>query len=1029
MLPDPNDSASECPSSPLPVLVPWPDSGSVAEYVAALLRSERLGSQVVHHRIIPGSPAHFGDPVRPWPPALTRVLKAAGVTRLYSHQAQATDLARAGRHVVVATPTASGKTLCFNLPVMESVLADPEARALYVYPLKALAQDQLGVLRRLAKFMPPGRELTAAIYDGDTTAHFRKKARNAPPNVLLTNPEMLHLSMLPLHETWAKLFASLRYVVIDEVHTYRGVLGSHMGMVLRRLRRVAAAWGADPTFIFCSATVGNPAGLCQALTDLPVAAVTQSGAPSSARHILFINPLGSPSQVAILMLQSALARGLRTIVYCQSRKMSELIALWAAERSGTFKDRISAYRAGFLPEERRSIEARMATGELLAVISTSALELGIDIGGLDLCILVGYPGSVMATWQRSGRVGRAGRESAVVLIAQEDALDQFFMRHPENFFARPPENAVLNPHNPVILDRHLICAAAELSLQADEPLLQDPKIMTRVQALTAQGRLFELTDGPTGEWATDRKRPQREVDLRGSGQTMHIESTGKGEEGRGIGTVDQVRACRETHPGAVYLHHGRTYVIQELDLNTGTIRAVPARVRYYTRVRAEKSTEILEVFHSKTVGASRVSLGCLKVTEHITGYEKLAVRGGRLLGVTKLPDMPPLVFETEGMWFDIPESVRCGAEKRMLHFMGGIHAVEHACIGMMPLLVLTDRNDLGGISIPMHPQTGGAAVFIYDGLPGGAGLVRQGYAQAEELLAATLTNVRNCPCDLGCPSCVHSPKCGSGNRPIDKAAGIFVLTGLLGRSSEDVTQPVSPSGGGFASAGNPDDRPGSGQNGPAAALPPRLAMEPGPPKLPAMNGPLPGAPQVPSRYGVLDIETRSSAADVGGWHHADRMGVSIAVLYDSGADKYVSFTQNEIPALAERMADFDLLIGFNILRFDYAVLRGVHRFPWRRLPTLDLLASIHSRLGFRLKLDNLAHATLGAGKSADGLMALQWWKEGRLDLIESYCRQDVAVTRGIYLFGREHGHVLFTNKSGRKAKLPVDWATFTPPAT
>ncbi|MGE4552529.1 MAG: Zn-binding domain-containing protein, partial [Desulfovibrionaceae bacterium] len=836
-----------------------------------------------------------------------------------------------------------------------------------------------------------------------------KKIRDNPPNVVLTNPEMLHLSVLPHHETWAPLLASLRWVVIDEVHTYRGVLGSHMGMVLRRLRRVAAAWGADPTFIFCSATVGNPAELCRALTDLPVTAVTESGAPTSARHMLFINPLGSPSQAAILMLQSALARGLRTIVYCQSRKMTELIALWAAERSGEYMGRISAYRAGFLPEERRGIEARMATGELLAVISTSALELGIDIGGLDLCILVGYPGSVMATWQRGGRVGRAGRESAVALIAQEDALDQYFMRHPEDFFARPPENAVLNPHNPVILDRHLVCAAAELTLQADEPLLQAPEVLARVQALTAEGRLFELADGPGGEWATDRKRPQREVDLRGSGHTLHIESTGAGEGGKAIGAVigmvDQVRALRETHPGAVYLHHGRTYVIQELDLAAGTVRAAPARVRYYTRVRGEKSTEILEVFDTKAVGACRVSLGRLKVTEQITGYEKRAVRGGRMLGITPLPDMPPLVFETEGLWFDIPDAVRREAEDKMLHFMGGIHAAEHAAIGIMPLLVLTDRNDLGGISTPMHPQTGGPAVFIYDGLPGGAGLARQGYAQAAELLAATLTNVRDCPCDLGCPSCVHSPKCGSGNRPIDKAACIFVLAGMLGEAYEPAACPPPPPRLTLTAA--PED--------------PDMADAP-------CDQPAP-APVDPGRYGVLDIETRYSAADVGGWNRADRMGVSIAVLYDSGPDEYVAFTQDEIPALAERMADFDLMIGFNILRFDYAVLRGVHRFPWMRVPTLDLLASIHSRLGFRLKLDNLAQATLEVGKSADGLMALQWWKEGRMDLIESYCRQDVAVTRDLYRFGREHGHVLFTNKAGRKAKIPVDWAIFRPDAS
>jgi len=816
-------------------------------------------------------------------------------------------------------------------------------------------------------------------------ASARAKIRKRPPNLLLTNPEMLHLSLLPHHGAWAQVFATLTHIVLDEVHTYRGVLGAHMSQVLRRLARICRYYGSSPAYVFCSATVGNPAQLCELLTGLAPVPVVESGAPAGDRHMVFLNPEDSPATAAIQLLQAGLSRGLKTIVYAQSRRMTELIALWAAEKSGQYRDKISAYRAGFLPEERRDIEARMASGELLAVISTSALELGIDIGGLDLCILVGYPGSVMATLQRGGRVGRARQESAVVLVAQEDALDQFFMRHPEDFFARPPENAVLNPANPVILPRHLVCAAAELPLVQGEPYLDSPGARTALEGLLARGELLASADGR--EILSPRKRPHHNVDLRGAGSQLAIEDAAMGEV---IGAVDSLRACRETHPGAVYLHRGRTWLIESLDLPGRTVKARAARVGYYTRARSSKETEILEIFARREVLGTRVTLARLKVTERITGYEKRATRGGTLLGMVPL-DLPPSVFETEGIWFDIPDEARRKAEAEYLHFMGGIHALEHAAIGVLPLLVMTDRNDLGGISTPMHPQVGGAAVFIYDGMPGGAGLTREAFDRAEELVRRTLGVVRDCPCELGCPSCVHSPKCGSGNRPIDKAAARFLLRELtLGAPGPDRAPDISPET---------------------------------PPKEAAMT--LPGLDRAPSaapaRFAVLDVETRRSAAEVGGWTRPDLMGISVAVLYDSGTDSFTDFQEHEIPALAERLRAFDLVVGFNILRFDYGVLAGVHPFAWSRLPTLDMLLHVHQRLGYRLKLDNLAQATLNVGKSADGLQALKWWQEGRLDEIAAYCRQDVAVTRDLYLFGRENRYVLFQNKAGQKARLPVDW--------
>lgn len=952
---------------------------NIQEYIDSLLSSPVMGDQVVHHRVIEGHDPSFGEPRRSFSPSINAVLGFRDIEHLYSHQAEATDYARAGRNVVVATPTASGKTLTYNLPVLEQCLRDPDSHALYLFPLKALAQDQLKTFNEMAALMPENSRPEAAIYDGDTTPYKRKKIRDTPPAVILTNPEMLHLSMLPYHEKWAPFLAGLTHIVVDEVHTYRGVMGSHMAMVFRRLLRICKYYGADPSFVFSSATVGNPSALCRDLTGLEVSEITESGAASGKRNFIFFNPVSSPYSAAIQLLKAGLARGLRTIVYTQSRKMTELISMWVNEKAGEYKDRISAYRAGFLPEERREIEQKMSSGDLLAVISTSALELGIDIGGLDLCILVGYPGSVMATLQRGGRVGRSQRESAVILVGQEDALDQYFMRHPDDFFSRPPENAVLNPYNPVIMERHLVCAAAELTLRDDDYLLKDSEIKKRVEQLEKNGTLLRNRRGD--EIYSKRKRPHRDVSLRGAGSTLHIEDTANGEA---IGTIDEVRAYSEAHEGAVYIHRGTTYSIKELDLGSKKVRASRERVGYYTRARKNKSTEILEVYSQKKVFGTVMRFGKLKVTEQVTGYEKRAVRGGKLLGIVPL-DMPPVIFETQGLWMEISPDIKRRAEDDFVHFMGGIHAVEHAAIGILPLLVLTDRNDLGGISTPMHEQVDGPAVFIYDGIPGGAGLTMQAFEQAEELLERTLQIIVDCECELGCPTCVHSPKCGSGNRPIDKAAAIFVLEQMVnGRPPEkieDISMVLVPFG--------EDIKEEKKKN--------------------------------PDSYGVLDVETRRSAQEVGGWNKAERMGISIAVLYDSTEDKFFEYEEDQIPEMMERASKLDLIIGFNIERFDYKVLSGVHAFNYKALPTLDLLLKVYERLGYRLKLDNIAQATVDAAKSADGLKALEWWKEGKLDLISEYCKQDVAVTRDVYLFGRENGYVLFTNKEKKKVRLPVDW--------
>ncbi len=957
-----------------------PVAGSINEYVESLRTSKRLGHLVVHHAVMESRDPVYADAGAAGSEPMAEILRELGIEALYSHQQEAISAVSAGRNVVVATPTSSGKTLIYNLPVLDRIISEPDTRAMYLFPLKALAQDQFRAFNETAAACR-GHAPTAAIYDGDTSAWRRKKIRENPPNVIMTNPEMVHLGFLPHHDKWASFFANLKYVVVDEVHTYRGVLGSHMAQVLRRFLRVCAEYGAAPVFIFSSATIANPAELAETLTGLTVHPVTGSGAPEGRRHLVFINPADSPPHTAIQLLKAALYRQLRTIVYCQSRKMTELIAMWAGSEKGPFSGKISAYRAGFLPEERREIEGQLLSGELLAVIATSALELGIDIGDLDLCLLVGYPGTVMATRQRGGRVGRAGRDSAVVLIGGEDALDQYILRHAAEFIHRPPESAMVNPDNPEILSRHLVCAAAEIPVNAADPAFDRPMVRSCLDELAAKGELLCSADGQM--YYAARKSPHRHVELRGAGSRFTIID---GPSGQHLGEVDGFRAFRETHPGAIYLHHGQTYQVDKLDPETQTVTARRANPPYYTRVRANKQTEILDIYAEKTVGAARICFGRLKVTDQITGYEKMQIRDKKRINILPL-DLPPQIFETEGIWFTIPQAIQAESEDAQMHFMGGIHAVEHAAIGICPLFVLSDRNDLGGISITFHPQVGSAAVFVYDAFPGGIGLCRSAFDRAEALLEETLQTIAACECESGCPSCVHSPKCGSGNRPIDKLSAAFILKRLTAGAAGD--------------ADFPD-----------------VAVEPQPEQSKA---PTAGASKPLPDYGVLDIETRRSAEEVGGWHRSHLMGVSCAVLYLAGADVYRVYYDTDISALVADMQRLELIVGFNIKRFDYGVLGGYVDFSPAALPTLDILESVHGHLGYRLSLDHLARESLGEEKTADGMQALKWWKEGRLDDIVAYCKKDVAITNNMYLYGRRHGYLLFRNKAGHLVRLPVDW--------
>jgi len=1012
----------------------------VAEYVEALKKSRQFGDQVVCHDEKDARAAVAGKPDLSWPKPIEGLLAAMAIPELFAHQARAIDLIRMGRHVVMATPTASGKSLVYTLPIVERILTNPHSRTLYISPLKALAQDQHRAFETVAGHLTQG-QLASGIYDGDTTAWFRKKIRNSPPHILLTNPEMIHLALLPYHQQWRLLFENLDFVVIDEVHTYRGLLGSHLAQVFRRLQRICVFYGSRPVYICCSATVANPVELVHQLTGLDAEAVTRSGAPRGSRHVVMLNPHDGPVQATIQLLKAALQRGLRTIVYTQSRKLTELLAMWVGERSGEFREKISAYRAGLLPEERREIEHKLASGELLAVITTSALELGIDIGDLDLCILVGYPGSIVATWQRGGRVGRGGQPSALVVVAGEDALDQYFMRNPKVFLNKGPEAAVVNPDNPDILVRHLTCAAAEFPLETTEPYLENRAIRKGVVQLLDEARLLKSADGDR-IYAT-RKMPHREVDLRGGGSRYTIVDRHTGHH---RGEIDGLRVFRETHPGAIYLHRGETLLVNDLDLEERVVRVAPARVDYYTKVRTTKETEIIDIIDAGPVGRLQVSYGILRITEQVTGYEKWQIRGRRKMNILPL-DLPPHVFETQGVWFDVPLEIQDDVEKAHLHFMGGIHAVEHAAIGILPLLVMADRNDLGGISTPYHPQVGRAAIFIYDGIAGGAGLSQQVYRQIDQLFARTHEAVASCPCDTGCPACVHSPKCGSGNRPIDKTAANFILRRISRLSAAKFARKIEPGGTLKSPAGSVAAQT-HGHPGPFRPAHPSIGRSGGKKRLRLLRrrkrrrryataakkierrlSPEPAVEIVPPesteqpdiRFGVFDIETQLSAQEVGGWHRADLMRVSCVVLYDSKDGVFHEYLEDKVDALITHLQTLDLVIGFNVKRFDYRVLSGYTDIDFGTLPTLDLLEAVQTRLGFRLSLDHLAKETLGTPKSADGLQALRWWRQGKIREIVDYCKKDVEITRDLYLYGRKHRYLVFRNKAGQTVRVPVSW--------
>jgi DEAD/DEAH box helicase domain-containing protein len=731
------------------------------------------GEELAHVQTVPAAEPRMASVPQELHPQLREILPFDG---LYEHQRDAWDAAARGEHLILATGTASGKSLAFNLPVLDAIAREPKERALYLYPTKALAQDQA---RALAELRAPN--VRAAIYDGDTPGERRWQIRRWA-NVILTNPDMLHVGVLPHHDRWADVLHNLRYVVVDEAHVYRGVFGSHVGNVLRRLRRLAGVYGAEPQLLLASATIANPGELAASLAGVRATVVARDAAPRAERTIALWNPelldaeLGlraSPLGEASRLMAALTTRGLRTICFAKSRKAAELIHRFTVDRVDTATGkRLAPYRAGYTPAQRRDIERRLVEGELLGVSATDALELGIDIGLLDCAISVGFPGTVASLRQQWGRAGRRGHGLAV-LIASQDALDQYFMREPEMLLDRRVEAAILDHANPRVLDGHVRAAAFEAPVDdADRVTLGD-------EALERAALLPDLKHTKSGYVWAGRDYPAGQFGLRSS--TPDTFAVVEAQHGTVLGLVERERAYSTVHEGAVYLHLGESYLVRELDLQARTAVVTPYSGDYYTQAKKETNTAIEETLRLERRCGLELSFGRISVTERVIAYQKKSVRDQATLETVDL-DLPETSFETEAVWY-LPEPAQLDGLEKMPTLLGTLHAAEHSMIALLPLWAMCDRWDIGGLSTNIHFQTSRPTVFIYDGHPGGVGITERGFNAFEGWVADTARMLEGCPCSDGCPSCVQSPKCGNLNELLDKGGALTFLRRLVAAST------------------------------------------------------------------------------------------------------------------------------------------------------------------------------------------------------------------------------------------------------
>ncbi|MEU9111168.1 DEAD/DEAH box helicase [Streptomyces sp. NPDC048483] len=767
-----------------------PSPGMILDRLA---RGATRAARITHTEHLPpriGSHADWPEEIRP---EVIEAIRSAGIDRPWAHQARTSEHALRGESAVVATGTASGKSLAYLAPVLSTLLDGSEApngrgaTALYLAPTKALAADQRRAVRELAA--PLGSAVRPAVYDGDTPAEEREWVRQYG-NYVLTNPDMLHRGILPAHPRWSSFLRALRYVVIDECHSYRGVFGSHVAQVVRRLRRICARYGSEPVFLLASATAAEPGEAATRLTGLPVVEITEDTSPRGELvFALWEPPLtelhgeqGAPVRRTAIaetadLLTDLAVQGVRTVAFVRSRRGAELISLIAQERLAevdrSLPARVAAYRGGYLPEERRALERALHNGDLLGLAATTALELGVDVSGLDAVVIAGYPGTRASLWQQAGRAGRAGQGALAVLVARDDPLDTYLVHHPEALFDQPVESTVLDPDNPYVLAPHLCAAASELPLtEADFPLF-GPATAGLLPQLESAALLRRRA---TSWYWTRRERAADLTDIRGQGGSpVQIVEAGTG---RLLGTVDAAAAHTAVHDGAVHIHQGRTYVVQHLDLDDDVALVEEASPPYSTTARDTTAISILETDTEIPWGDARLCFGSVEVTNQVVSFLRRKLITGEVLGETKL-DLPPRTLRTRAVWWTVTEDQLDAARVNPQQLGGALHAAEHASIGMLPLFATCDRWDIGGVSVPLHPDTLLPTVFVYDGHPGGAGFAERAFHTAADWLTATRSAIAACECEAGCPSCIQSPKCGNGNDPLHKRGAIRLLGELL----------------------------------------------------------------------------------------------------------------------------------------------------------------------------------------------------------------------------------------------------------
>ncbi|MHB8995178.1 MAG: DEAD/DEAH box helicase [Armatimonadota bacterium] len=787
--------------------------------LAEIRAREDYAGQIIHLRERPARGATYAGTEEPLHEAVQQVLDDLGIRRLYSHQARAVDAALSGENVCTVSGTASGKTLTYVLPIMEAIHRRGTSRALLIYPTKALAQDQL---RKLKDF-GAGRLFVADTYDGDTPQP-RRRIIKREAQVVLTNPDMLHLGILPYHHTWSEFFRNLDYVVLDEVHTYRGIFGSHTANIIRRLRRICAHYGAHPRFICCSATIANPGELCERLTGLPMRVIEDDGAPRGRKVIAFWNPpvadkltgkRRSGNLEAADLMSLLVRRHVRNITFTLARSQAELILRYTRDKLSEehLDEKIMAYRGGYLPAERREIERRLFDGDLLGVTATTALELGVDIGGLEAVIMAGYPGTISSTWQQMGRAGRAQEDSLAVMIGLSGAMHQYVVRNPDYLVGAGSEKTIIDPENSFILAAHLLCAAYELPVADRDTDLFGAKTP---EILNILGDAGYITRRSKWYWTDPELYPAKEVSIRSaSGSGYDIQNLSNGTL---LGTMDAQSAQRMLHQGAVYLHAGQTYVVEELDLEARVAKVKPSEVDYYTQPLVYSEVRRLEDGETRQAGPLQLGLGPVSVRSQVTGYQMIRQMTEQALGSETL-DMPMESYDTVGLWLlptaealasssssvgrglvprreaegDGEEATAGAVQARVLQseeraekpavqaalmpidVAGALHAIEHVMIMLLPLVVACDAHDVGGIFSPMHPDFDGPVICLYDGYPGGVGISQAAFDRVKDLLMASAYTIENCGCDVGCPACVQQATCGSMNRPLDKCGALELL--------------------------------------------------------------------------------------------------------------------------------------------------------------------------------------------------------------------------------------------------------------